>query len=237
MDGLSLRFGAWAARLHWLCLTALRRVLRRFGGGVIGLALGLLALLLVLLWGHAQASRADAARAVLRELNERQQAQAAFRQQRVAPDAGRAALTDFAGALLPHEDIPAAVQALLHAAEAEGLVLARGDYRLQPDVAGRFLRYQMSLPVQGPADAIHRFMAQALREQPMLALASVHFQRETGASSKVEARIQWMLFAQLPGAGELPLDERPACPSGLEASGRELGQPCGNPEPDGGVAP
>jgi hypothetical protein len=57
----------------------------------------------------------------------------------------------------------------------------------------------MSLPVQGEAQAIYRFISLALRKHETLALNNVQFKRAGIESKKVEAQIQWVLFTRLPG--------------------------------------
>jgi hypothetical protein len=112
----------------------------------------------------------------------------------------RSRLRAFEAHLLPHDDIPYAVQDLLELGAAEGLTMQRGSYRPQPDAAGQFLRYRMSPPVQGSAQAVQRFMNNALRKQNNLALDGVQFKRARIGSADVEARIDWVLLATLPGA-------------------------------------
>jgi hypothetical protein len=114
---------------------------------------------------------------------------------------GRARLKAFENHLLPHENIPFAVEDLLRLGEKEGLLMQRGEYRLLIDPAGGFIRYRMTLPVKGAAPAIWRFMQSALRKQKTLALESVQFKRERVESSDVEARIQWVVLTRLPARG------------------------------------
>jgi len=57
----------------------------------------------------------------------------------------------------------------------------------------------MTLPVQGDAGAIRRFMLAALLAHKTLALESVQFKRDRAATAEVEARIQWVLLTRLPG--------------------------------------
>jgi|GEM_PF-830018 len=110
----------------------------------------------------------------------------------------RARLKDFDLFLLPHEDIPVAVQDLLRLADDEGLLIQRGEYRPQNDIAGNFMRYRMSLPVKGTAAKIHHFIQAALLAQKNLALEGVQFKRERIESADIEASIQWVLLTKLP---------------------------------------
>jgi hypothetical protein len=67
------------------------------------------------------------------------------------------------------------------------------------------LRYRMTLPVKGDAQAIHQFMAAALKAHKTLALDAVQFKRERIESGEIEARIQWVLLTRLPeGAAVRP---------------------------------
>ena len=113
-------------------------------------------------------------------------------------DGSRQRVKLFDQQLLPHADIPTALQDLFNLAEDEQLVIARGDYRPQLDTQGGFLRYRMSLPVKGEARAVLRFLHKALRTQKALALESVQFKREHAGASEVEARLQLALLVQLP---------------------------------------
>jgi len=114
-----------------------------------------------------------------------------------------AKLLAFDDILLADSDIPELVRHLLELAEQEHLAIVRGDYKPQVDVPGRFMRYRMTLPVKGDAQAVHRFMLAALRAHRTLALESAQFKRERIESAEVEARIQWVVLTRLPG-GELP---------------------------------
>lgn len=114
---------------------------------------------------------------------------------------GRARLKAFDDYLLPHQDIPAVVQEVLRLAEKEGVSIQRGEYRPQVENAGGFLRYHMTLPVNGPAPAIHQFMQSVLLSQKNMALENVQFKRERIDSPEIEVRIQWVLFTHLPVNG------------------------------------
>jgi hypothetical protein len=107
-------------------------------------------------------------------------------------------LKSFEDFLVPHEDIPVVVQDLLRMAEDQKLTVQKGEYRVQRDVTGGFMRYRMSLPVKGAATTIHRYIETALRAQKTLALESVQFKRDRIESIDIEARMQWVVFTRLP---------------------------------------
>jgi hypothetical protein len=117
-------------------------------------------------------------------------------------DDGQTRLQAFEDQLLAHEAIPRVVQDLMNLADDARLSIVRGEYRPQADLQGRFMRYRMTLPVKGDAQAVHGFMHAALRAQRMLALESVQFKRERIDSPEVEARIQWVVLTRLP-AGDV----------------------------------
>jgi len=112
---------------------------------------------------------------------------------------GRARLAEFDAYLPRHDEIPATLAALFNLAQREGLSIARGEYKAEADGPGRFLRYRMTLPVQGDAAAVRRFMLAALQAHKTLALESVQFKRERSGAAEVDARIQWVLLLRLPG--------------------------------------
>ncbi len=107
-------------------------------------------------------------------------------------------LKSFEDFLMPHEDIPVVVQDLLRMAEDQKLTVQKGEYRVQRDVTGGFMRYRMSLPIKGTASTVHRYIEAALRAQKTLALESVQFKRDRIESIDIEARMQWVVFTRLP---------------------------------------
>jgi hypothetical protein len=193
--------GGFEARLRrpgWEARRVVRAALRRTGLFWPGLLLCAAAAAAGLAVGHGQAEQAGMLAA--RPLAAVPVAAPA------AADAGQAGarkrLHAFDAQLLPHGDIPFALQDLLELGAAEGLSMQRGSYRAQPDIAGQFLRYRMSLPVQGSAQAIQRFIKSALRKQKNLALDGVQFKRTRIGSPDIEARIDWVLLVTMPGAAQ-----------------------------------
>lgn len=100
--------------------------------------------------------------------------------------------------LLPHDEIPDALKNLFALAEDSGLMLARGEYKAQVEQQGWFVRYGMTLPVNGNPQTIHMFILNALAKNRTLALDSIQFKRERVDSNEIEARLQWVLFTRLP---------------------------------------
>lgn len=111
-------------------------------------------------------------------------------------DVGRQRLQEFDQLLPAHDHIPDTLQDIFRLADTEGLTLQRGDYKVEPDDQGGFVRYRMTLPVKGDAQAIYRFIRSALEAHKTLALDSIQFRRERIESRDVEARIQWELLTR-----------------------------------------
>ncbi|MDP1935903.1 MAG: hypothetical protein Q8K91_01710 [Hylemonella sp.] len=142
------------------------------------------------LWHHDAAQRLDAAR--LAQGRSAQAPAAAGDEDR----GRRAALVQFIDSLPPGDDLPVVVQSLFDLAEQEGLRMARGSYRLQPEPAAAFARFHMSLPVRGEPGRVQRFLQAALQAWPSLAVESIQFKAAAGGERVLEARLQWVLFVR-----------------------------------------
>jgi hypothetical protein len=191
--GYGLR--GWSEAAAWEGRRGLRGFTRRFGlpGWIVVCAS--LVMLMGLTVRDAESDRLAGLRAQLSA-----KALTADVNRPAAPKAltGRAQLQAFADRLPGHDDIPTAIQDLLNLAEDEGLTMAKGDYRPETDVAGGFLRYRLTLPVKGNAQAVYRYVQRALNKQPTLALETIAFKRERIESVEMEARIQWVMLTRLP---------------------------------------
>lgn len=190
------RAPVFARRLFWTLGRYCRAFSRRFG--VSGWVILLLTMVVVATVTLLQQQAAEIGTLESRLAEHLGQQRALPIQPDLAFGDGRARLHAFETYLLPHEDIPSAVQALLHLAEAESLSISHAEYRAQPDSAGGFLRYRMTFPVKGEALAIRRFILSALQTQQTLALESIRFKRESISRSEIEAQIQWAMLTRLP---------------------------------------
>ncbi len=108
-------------------------------------------------------------------------------------------LDEFYSRLKRHDDVPEVVRDLHRGARAAGLSFVRGDYRPQRDASGKLLRYQITLPVVGSYPKVRRFLAQAMRAEPALALDGVSFQTDQ-SGGRLETRVQFTLFVSADGA-------------------------------------
>lgn len=83
---------------------------------------------------------------------------------------------------------------LYDAAEKQNLVLDQGEYHLAPTQEGRLMRYDIVLPVKGPYTRLRSFVAQALKDNPSLALEGITFTRQTAVDIGVEAQVRLTLY-------------------------------------------
>jgi Tfp pilus assembly protein PilO len=83
----------------------------------------------------------------------------------------------------------------IHAvAEAKGLRLDAGEYRLERRTDLRLARYQITLPVQGSYAQIRSFVGEVLQAVPAAVLDDITLKRESVDSPQVEARIRLTLY-------------------------------------------
>ncbi len=100
-------------------------------------------------------------------------------------------------AYLPrHELIPEQLKQLVAIAGKYGVVLAKADYKAQPEENADFLRYQITLPIKAEHARVQSFMLAALQGLPTLTLDSVTFKRSTPDAAEVEARVQFVLLVR-----------------------------------------
>lgn len=183
---------AWL-QTSWATRRAARRFTWRFGPlGWIALACSVLALPSGL---YAYLSTAELAR--LRQESSMPRP-AVVRPAAAEDGATKSDLRAFENILLDHDDIPSVVGRLLELADEQHLLIASGEYKPQPDLQGRFVRYRIVFPVKGNPESIHRFLQAALHDHRMLALEAVQFKREHIHSTEIEARIQWTLLSRPP---------------------------------------
>lgn len=109
------------------------------------------------------------------------------------------------------------------AARQEGLELAQGTYRLQPDEAIGLASYQVTLPVRGSYPQIRRFLGRVLNDVPAVSLENVTFQRERAADGMVEARVVIVLHVREGGMPQRPDAVPDEAPPSREAQHDSLG--------------
>lgn len=92
------------------------------------------------------------------------------------------------------EQLPAIVGELLTRAQAAGLELSAGSYRLVPGKSGGLSRYEIALPLTGAYPSIRQFVEASLVSVPTLALESLSLKRPDVAAPKVEVEVQFVVF-------------------------------------------
>jgi len=168
-----------------------RRELRTIGWpGIAGLALIVCALVVfvsTLMPMHARINEAkadvDALRAKLR----------------AAPSTpGSAAsgdrLSNFYAFFPPLSSTPQWLQRIYGLAEAQGLRLEAGEYKLVRERDLRLSRYEVNLPVRGSYGQIREFVAQVLKEVPASSLDELSMKRDDPGLPTVDARIKLTLY-------------------------------------------
>lgn len=184
-------------RLHWEA----RRLALRFGWASMASAAAL-AFSLLALWQGQQLKQREAQLQV--QLRQAQQGKPAPVPADSAADAARQVAAFYA--YLPrHETIPEQLKQLLDIAGKNGIVLAKADYKAQPEENADFLRYQITLPIKADHARVQSFMLAALHGLPTLTLDSVTFKRNAPDAAEVEARVQFILLVRkAAGRGERP---------------------------------
>jgi hypothetical protein len=92
------------------------------------------------------------------------------------------------------EQLPVIVGTLLGGAQAAGLELQTGSYRLVPGKGGGPTRYEIALPVHGSYPGIRKFIESSLAAVPTLALDGLSLERPDVASSNVEVEVRFVVF-------------------------------------------
>ena len=97
--------------------------------------------------------------------------------------------------LFPSEhDATDSVGAIAAIAQRDGLGLQQAEYKVERDKTGRLIRFQMSLPLKGDYQAIHRFLAHLRAELPIVSLEQVQFDRQKVGDPLVNAEITLVIF-------------------------------------------
>lgn len=86
------------------------------------------------------------------------------------------------------------VKTLFALAAKAGLTLKQGEYLRTVDTAGRFLRYQVILPVKGNYRAVWQFSQQALAAIPFASLDEMSFKRDTIGEAGLDARLRLTIY-------------------------------------------
>lgn len=178
------------ARVLWLTWLVRRR------GPVLALAVGGALLVLALAWQQFAvqplAARVQALQAQRMPARESMLDRAGDSLAR--SDSPRAQLAAFYGHFEGNASLTERLARLHTIAKRLKLELPRADYKLASAPDKRLARYQMVLPIRGRYPVIRRFIGEALREMPTLALESIQFQRKEVGDDAVDALITFVFF-------------------------------------------
>lgn len=94
----------------------------------------------------------------------------------------------------PSKEGPSWIAKIYAAADAENLVLSRGEYRRVAVKEEEPAQLQISLPIKGSYTQVRRFLTRALANIPVLALDEINFQRQAAGGTQLEAEIRFTLF-------------------------------------------
>jgi hypothetical protein len=173
-----------------LKLGRLREELERLGWpGVVGL--GLLAFAVMIAVSALLPLRAEVAR--LRSEADELQRRIGGGERAARPQV-RDQLATFYAFFPPSGSSPDWLGKIHAIAQAKGVQLASGEYRLERAPSPRLRRYQMTLPVQGTYAQIRGFVGEVLEQVPAAVVEEVSLKRESVESQRVEARVRLTLY-------------------------------------------
>lgn len=139
-------------------------------------------------WLPAQQARLDEQRTALSA--QRLSLQRLQARTRETTPAGHA---EFVRSLPPDSERQARTAALLALSAELGLPWPRTEFRYQTDADLGLAQYRIGMSLTGGYSALRRFVAEALRRDPALALDSLRLTREGG---QLRAELTWTLLMQ-----------------------------------------
>jgi len=160
--------------------------------GLAVLALSLILLLSILLPAGARLQTLQEESGSLRIRLER--AGQSLADDRSSPEERLAA---FYGSFPKMDGVPDWLQKLYKLANAEGLVLEEGDYRLITEKDSTLSRYVINLPVKGSYLQVRKFVGVVLHDMPFLALDTVSFGKQKIGESQIDAKIKFTLHVRM----------------------------------------
>jgi hypothetical protein len=85
------------------------------------------------------------------------------------------------------------IAAILARASENNLTVGSAEYLVVAESGGKYVRYQMLLPVKDQYGAIRRFLASVLNSLPNAALREIHVERPAVDGSVLDARVRFEL--------------------------------------------
>jgi len=105
------------------------------------------------------------------------------------------ALQKFYAQFPPVGEVSKVLAQIHQLAQAKGISLVVGEYKLAPDANNpRLMRYEIIFPVQGSYKNLKAFIASASEQFPTLGLAEVNIKRETVKDTAVQIKLSYALM-------------------------------------------
>lgn len=100
-------------------------------------------------------------------------------------------------ALFPKEkDLLPRLKKVFDLANAQGIRLDEGEYKLVRDKVGKLARFQMTLPVKSQYPQIRKYLNSLRADIPTLALEHLQFERQHVSDPQVEAKLRLALYVE-----------------------------------------
>ena len=105
------------------------------------------------------------------------------------------ALQKFYAQFPPVGEVSKVLSQIHQLAQARGISLVVGEYKLAPDTNNpSLMRYEIIFPVQGSYQNLKAFIASASEQFPTLGLAEVNIKRETVKDTAVQIKLSYALL-------------------------------------------
>jgi Type II secretion system (T2SS), protein M subtype b len=111
----------------------------------------------------------------------------------------REQLEAFPGRFGDDKSLTPALKRLHAIARKSGVQIEQAEFKLNHEAGEPLARYAMVLPVKGDYAALRRFMRDALRELPGLALEEVQLRRPDSKAPALETQLRFTLFVSRRG--------------------------------------
>ncbi len=105
-------------------------------------------------------------------------------------------LTQFYRLFPSEKSLPDVLGKIFAAAQAQGLVLEQGEYKVSRDKDGPLMRYLITLPVQGEYPQIRKFLAGLAEDVPIAGLEQLQFERQKVGTATIESKIKLAVFLE-----------------------------------------
>ena len=118
--------------------------------------------------------------------------------QRQVNSSPTAMLEKFYDFFVSDQEITDYLAKIYNLAQANGLELKKGDYKVTRNKGERITQYQISLPLSGGYNQIRSFAAQVLEEIPTISLDQIKFERKQANDPAVESEVMFTLYMEQP---------------------------------------